>query len=214
MALNVSLLLPEDIIDHLGSGDEQWKPGRPAYEIAYSWYDAAGIPKSVQAVLDTDKLYRGAQMLDGFFERKVAIAPGAESQTDLMVIAAVEGGLAVIAVEGKGAEPFGRSSPSGTPARAAACSVLRRYVRPSASTRRASMRCATSSSIARRRRSTRRSAIARATRCSSCRASAISRPATSTTSRASRLRSGSAPSPGTRSAARATATASHCASHG
>jgi hypothetical protein len=107
MALNVSLLLPEDIIDHLGSGDEQWKPGRPAYEIAYSWYDAGGIPKSVQAVLDTSPLYRGAQMLDGFFERKVSLIPGAESQTDLMVIAAVEGGLAVIAVEGKGTEPFG-----------------------------------------------------------------------------------------------------------
>jgi hypothetical protein len=107
MALNVSLLLPEDIIDHLGNGDEQWKPGRPAYEIAYSWYDAGGIPKPVQKVLDADKLYRGAQMLDGFFERKVALAPGAESQTDLMVLAAVEGGLAVIAVEGKGVEPFG-----------------------------------------------------------------------------------------------------------
>jgi len=107
MALNVSLLLPEDIIDHLGSGDEQWKPGRPAYEIAYSWYDAGGIPASVQAVLDTVPLYRGAQMLDGFFERKVALAPGAESQTDLMVLAAVEGGLAAIAVEGKATEPFG-----------------------------------------------------------------------------------------------------------
>jgi hypothetical protein len=47
-------------------------------------------------------------MLDGFFERKVALAAtGAESQTDLMVLAAVEGGLAVIAVEGKASEPFG-----------------------------------------------------------------------------------------------------------
>src|SRR5260221_70355 len=107
IALIVPLLLLEDIIDHCGSGDEQCSQERTAYEIAYSWYDAAGIPKSVQRVLDTNPLYGGAQMLDGFFERKVALAPGAESQTDLMVVAAVEGGLAMIAVEGKGAEPFG-----------------------------------------------------------------------------------------------------------
>lgn len=107
MALNIALKTPEDIIDHLGSGEDHWKPGRSAYELAYSWYEAGGIPATVQAVLDTVPLYRSAQMLDGFFERKVALAaPGAQSQTDLMVLASVEGGLAVIAVEGKVTEPF------------------------------------------------------------------------------------------------------------
>lgn len=108
MAFNVPLRRPEDVIDHLGAGEDHWKRGRSAYELAYSWTDANGIPPTVQAVLDGVPLYRGAQMLDGFFERTVALAaPGAASQTDLMVLAAVEGGLAVIAVEGKASEPFG-----------------------------------------------------------------------------------------------------------
>jgi hypothetical protein len=108
MALNIPLRRPEDIIDHLGAGEDHWKRGRSAYELAYSWFEANGIPASVQAVLDKVPLYGGAQMLDGFFERKVALpAVGAASQTDLMVLAAVEGGIAVIAVEGKVTEPFG-----------------------------------------------------------------------------------------------------------
>lgn len=108
MAFNIPLRKPEDIIDYLGAGEDHWKAGRSAYELAYSWYEADGIPPSVQAVLDTVPLYRSARMLDGFFERKVMLAaPGAASQTDLMVLAEVEGGIAVIAVEGKVTEPFG-----------------------------------------------------------------------------------------------------------
>jgi hypothetical protein len=108
MALNVSLMVPEDIIDHLGRGQDHWKPGRSAYELAYSWYDAGGIPPTVRALLDSQPLYRGAQMIDGFFERTVNLGTrGADSQTDLMVIAAIEPGLAAIAIEGKAGEPFG-----------------------------------------------------------------------------------------------------------
>ena len=106
--LSVPIWRPEDVIPHLAKGEQHWRKGYSARELAESWFLANGIPVSVKAVLDDCPDYRDAAFIDGFFEREVDLGtPGAASQTDLMVIANTSRGLAVIAVEGKVNEPFG-----------------------------------------------------------------------------------------------------------
>ena len=106
--LCVPIRRPEGVIPHLARGEEHWRKGYSARELAESWFLADGIPASVKAVLDNCRDYRDTALIDGFFEREVDLGtPGAASQTDLMVIANTSRGLAVIAVEGKVNEPFG-----------------------------------------------------------------------------------------------------------
>ncbi len=98
---------PEDIIPHLGKGEKQWRKGYSAYELATSWFGAGGFPDTVRAVLETSADYRDAEFIDAVFEREVELrTPGHPSQTDLMVLASVPSGLAVIAVEGNVDETF------------------------------------------------------------------------------------------------------------
>jgi hypothetical protein len=99
---------PEDVIPHLAKGTGDWKKGYSAYELAHSWVAANGVPQSVRAVLDSDPTFRGAQSIEGFFERKVDLGtPGRPSQTDLLLFVKLRNGYGVIAIEGKVEEPFG-----------------------------------------------------------------------------------------------------------
>lgn len=99
---------PEDVIPYLAKGRGDWKKGYSAYELAHSWVAANGVPQSVRTVLDGDPTFRGAQPIEGFFERKVDLGtPGRPSQTDLLLLVKLRSGYGVIAIEGKVEEPFG-----------------------------------------------------------------------------------------------------------
>jgi hypothetical protein len=105
--LHVPLLRPEDVIPHLAK-EGHWRSGYSAHELAVAWSGSHNdFPASVRAVLATAPEYAQAELVDGFFEREVELgSPGRNSQTDLMVIAGLADGLAVIAVEGKVEESF------------------------------------------------------------------------------------------------------------
>ncbi|MGG5807712.1 DUF6946 family protein [Falsiroseomonas sp. CW058] len=100
---------PENVIPFLGKPELHWKPGYSASELARSWVTASDcIPASVRAVLETSDEYRGAELVEGFFERQVDLRTlGRASQTDLLVLLRVGGEFAVLAVEGKVEEAFG-----------------------------------------------------------------------------------------------------------
>lgn len=105
---HVPVRQPEDIIPHLGKGEKHWRKGYSAYELATSWVNASGFPQPVRDVLETSADYQDAVIVDGFFERQVDLrTPGRPSQTDLLVLASVPSGLAIIAVEGKVDETLG-----------------------------------------------------------------------------------------------------------
>jgi hypothetical protein len=87
---------------------EHWRQGRSAYELASSWVGANDIPDTVRGVLETADEYRGAELVEAFFERQVDLrTPGRPSQTDLLAFVRLADGYAVVAVEGKVDEPFG-----------------------------------------------------------------------------------------------------------
>jgi hypothetical protein len=84
------------------------RKGRSAYELATSWVGAKDIPATVRRVLDTAEEYRGAELVEAFFERQVDLrTPGRPSQTDLLAFVRLADGYAVVAIEGKVDEPFG-----------------------------------------------------------------------------------------------------------
>lgn len=109
--LHVPLVKPEDVIPHLAKQEFHWRAGYSAQELAVSWaLSGNDFPAAVRAVLKTAPEYSQAELIDGFFEREVELGSrGRNSQTDLMVIAAVGDELAVIAVEGKVEESFAES---------------------------------------------------------------------------------------------------------
>jgi hypothetical protein len=60
-------------------------------------------------VIDEAPEWRGAVLLDGIFERETDIpGKGYRSQTDLLAIVALKNGNAILGIEGKVDEPFGR----------------------------------------------------------------------------------------------------------
>lgn len=103
----VPMTKPEDVINHLGQREAHWAKGRSAYELSYAWLQSGGIPATVRAVLDSCPDYRGVSLVEGFFEKKVdLLTAGTASQTDLLAILSKDGGLRVVAVEGKVDETF------------------------------------------------------------------------------------------------------------
>lgn len=97
-----------DVIPLLADGEYQWKEKYSAYELATAWFDAGDIPPAVRATLDSVPAYRGAEMIEAFFERPVELGtPGRPSQTDLLALVSCSSGYAVLAVEGKADESFG-----------------------------------------------------------------------------------------------------------
>jgi hypothetical protein len=96
----------------LSDPDLHWKRGASAMELAVSWELAAvtdrGMPREVAEVLDRHDATRGAQLVFGAPEHRVALPGGHRpSQTDLWAVATTPSGLVSIAVEGKAGEPFG-----------------------------------------------------------------------------------------------------------
>jgi hypothetical protein len=89
--------------------DVHWKRGRSAYETSFSWLRARGVPTKVRSVLDAAVEWRNAELLAGFFEHATALDTQAgPSYTDLLAICGLEGGLGILAVEGKAGETFGQ----------------------------------------------------------------------------------------------------------
>lgn len=105
--LHVPLLRPEDIIPHLGS-PTHWQPGRSAKSLADLWFAADALPPSIKAALEPDLSFRKVTLLDAFLERPVDLGDGQQpSQTDLMAIVRLDGGLGILAIEAKVDETFG-----------------------------------------------------------------------------------------------------------
>ena len=105
--IHVPILQPKDVIPHLGS-PSHWQEGRSAKCVADSWFGANGIPAPVSSVLAGDPVFRSATLIDAFLERGVDLGDGARpSQTDLMAVVSLEGGLGILAVEAKKDETFG-----------------------------------------------------------------------------------------------------------
>lgn len=98
---------PEDIRSRLASPERQWREGYSAYELAHAWVKANDFPPALRAVMDADPTFRGARLIEAFFERKVDLeTPGEPSHNDILVYAKLKAGFAAIAVEGKVKEPF------------------------------------------------------------------------------------------------------------
>jgi hypothetical protein len=100
---------PDEIIPRLGKQARHWKVGRSAYELSTAWMSAGGIPEVVSTVLAKAPEWADATLLDGIFERETEIpGNGRPSQTDLLAIVGLAHGNAILGVEGKVDEPFGR----------------------------------------------------------------------------------------------------------
>ena len=100
---------PEDVIPFLGRGERHWKVGRSAYELAYSWMSAQGVPKDVRAILDTDDATAKAELRRATFEKKTDLDKTGRgpSQTDLLAQLMTTSGSTILGVEGKVDETFG-----------------------------------------------------------------------------------------------------------
>ena len=93
----------EDIIPYLAKQERHWKKGYSAYELAYSWVGAKGIPDPVEAVLHQAEEFRGMELIEGFFEKETDLrSRGRPSQTDLLALIGDGEGFAVLGVEGQG----------------------------------------------------------------------------------------------------------------
>jgi hypothetical protein len=117
---------PEDVMPFLADPD-QYRDRRSAKLIAETWSAANKLPKEVERVLDRTPRLRGAELVDAFMERCTDLGDRLKpSQSDLLAVLALKDELAVMAVEGKVKESFGKrvsaflmnaSKRSGKPAR-------------------------------------------------------------------------------------------------
>ena len=99
---------PHDARAYLADPIKHWRPHHSALELATAWIGAGGVPPSVAHVLDSCSTYARCTLVEGFFEREVALkTKGRPSQTDLLALVRLADGYGVIAVEGKAREPFG-----------------------------------------------------------------------------------------------------------
>jgi hypothetical protein len=105
---HVPLIEPEDVVRHLGAEERHWKEGRSAHALSHAWCARNGVPEAIRAMFADDQLFRSAELVDAFLERKIDIGSADRpSQTDLLAIIGLEQRIAVFAVEGKAGEPFG-----------------------------------------------------------------------------------------------------------
>ncbi|MFI5304038.1 MAG: DUF6946 family protein [Nitrospiria bacterium] len=92
-------------------GEKKWKKGYSAYELAYAWQTAVGIPRNISKIFDDSghKELCGLRLQYCFAEKPVFLdSKKAPSVTDLMAYGRNKSGdLILIAVEGKVQEPFG-----------------------------------------------------------------------------------------------------------
>jgi uncharacterized protein DUF6946 len=107
--LYVPLLEPEDVVRHLGKREKHWKAGRSAHALATVWSESSTFPSRIADALRSHPTFESAEFVDGFMERQVDLGTeGRPSQTDLLAIISVKDGLAILAVEGKAGESFGK----------------------------------------------------------------------------------------------------------
>ena len=101
---------PEDVIPYLGS-PTHWKPCFSAKAIADAWFQ--GLPVMVAHTLQErceDKRFAEFELIDAFLERKTNLGKGSQpSQADVLAILGLTDGLAVMTVEGKVVEAFGKT---------------------------------------------------------------------------------------------------------
>lgn len=93
------------------AGEDKWRATRSAYELAYAWHGAGGIPPRIRDVFAASGYQELAKLkLEiGFVEKPVFLdTPLGPSMTDIMGYARNAAGEPVIlAVEGKATESFG-----------------------------------------------------------------------------------------------------------
>ncbi len=100
---------PADWQQLLADPVKHWRTGYSAKSIAYSWTEAKGFPREVQAVLDGSDAacLHDLEFLIGIPEHEVPLPGGRRpSQNDVFVLARGSDGLVSIAVEGKVSEAF------------------------------------------------------------------------------------------------------------
>jgi hypothetical protein len=100
---------PADWQRLLAKPDLHWKTGYSARSIAYSWTEARGFPREVQAVFNESvaACLHDLEFLIGIPEHEVPLPGGRRpSQNDVFVLAKGSGGLVSVAVEGKVSESF------------------------------------------------------------------------------------------------------------
>jgi Domain of unknown function (DUF6946) len=106
--LHVPATAPEDVIRHLGSKERHWKEGRSAHALVSLWFRTNDLPPNVKLAFESHPDFGSVELVDGFLERKVDLqSRGRPSQTDLLVVAGLKNGIAIVGVEGKAGEPFG-----------------------------------------------------------------------------------------------------------
>jgi hypothetical protein len=100
---------PGDVKCLLAEPGKQWVAGYSAYETAWSWFDAQGLPGSIQSILQTDAILANARLKKAYFEKQTELEDSRRrpSQTDVLAIVEIGSGLAVLGVEGKVRESFG-----------------------------------------------------------------------------------------------------------
>ncbi len=103
----------EDWRKFLAEPDKQWRTGYSAKSLAYSWEEADGFPREVQAVFEESEFeeLRDIEPLLVVPEHQVPLPPknGRSSQNDVFVLAKSMDQLVSITVEGKVSEPFGQT---------------------------------------------------------------------------------------------------------
>jgi len=106
--LHLPMLEPEDVVRHLGKQEQHWKEGRSAHALVQVWSKSKGFPEAVASVLQTQPAFELPELIDAFLERQVDLrTEGRNSQTDLLAVAGLGNGIAIVAVEGKAGESFG-----------------------------------------------------------------------------------------------------------
>ncbi len=105
---DTALTKPEDVIPFLGKREEHWNKERSAYQTAYSWFNAQGLPSRIREILQTDSAYEGAILKRAVFEKETKFdTHGRESQTDVVATIQTKSSLAVLGIEAKVDESFG-----------------------------------------------------------------------------------------------------------
>lgn len=102
-----SLSKPEDVIPFLGKA-YHWKPGRSAFEAAYSWWTAQDVPVEIRKVLSQDPEFREITIEKAIFEKQTQLDNfRSPSQTDVLAVVRIPKGRAIVGVEAKVDESFG-----------------------------------------------------------------------------------------------------------
>ena len=108
--LHVPLRAPEEVIPHLGAA-HHWKEGRSAKSLVDQGWAANDIPASLRALLNEAEEWSGAELIDAFVERCTDLTDGrtTHSQSDLLAIVGLRGGLGVLGIEAKVDEGFDKT---------------------------------------------------------------------------------------------------------